>query len=171
MVCKGVVGWAVGASFGSIPRLCNTQKRVRMSHMCIRGLDTWEAFCTICAATPALVSTSQVSTTRACFGHINTKKVSQGLDKSQPPLPYSNPTPFSEPCTPYKHINNIFAARQALISAWTTLKHSHVLAKIHSKVQVGGDKKRNGSDHFPPSYRIPLSSSVSPLSIRPSHVP
>ena len=28
-----------------------------------------------------------------------------------------------------------------IVSVWTTLKHCHVLAEIHSKVQVGGDKQ------------------------------
>jgi hypothetical protein len=68
-------------------------------------------------------------------------KSGSGHIPSTPPHPHSNPTPFSEPYTPYKHINNISAATQALVSAWTTLKHCHVLAEIHSKVQVSGDKQ------------------------------
>jgi hypothetical protein len=114
-----------------------------MSDMRIRGLETWGSLWhNLCRDTGPGFDIASVCNQGLFSAHKHQKsKSGSGHIPGTPPHPHSNPTPISEPNTPYKHINNIFAATQALVSAWTSLKHCHVLAIIHSKVQVGGDKK------------------------------
>jgi hypothetical protein len=75
----------LGLGLGLGLKLGCENRHVSIKSMCTKGLG---GFCTVCAATQALVSTLHPSETRVCFGQKNDNKVTQGQDKSQAHLRY-----------------------------------------------------------------------------------
>ncbi len=76
-------------------------------------------------------------------------KSGSGHIPSTPPHPHSNPTPFSEPYTPYKHINNISVLGSRDTGPCFGVDYAQTLSCFsrNSQQGTGGWGQTNGMGH------------------------